>query len=72
MQMEFIKGCDLNSQIKWHNREVKKNAEFYLSEVVCALGHLHGMNVVYRDLKSEHVMIDETGHCKLIDFGFSK
>lgn len=45
---------------------------FYIAEVLCALSHLHSLNVVYRDLKSEHVMIDETGHCKLIDLGFAK
>ena len=46
--------------------------KFYASEVICALKHLHSLNIVFRDLKSEHVMIDQTGHCKLIDMGFAK
>lgn len=46
--------------------------KFYAAEVICALQHLHGCNIVFRDLKSEHVMIDQTGHCKLIDMGFAK
>jgi protein kinase X len=56
-----------------YNRKlVRQNVSFYVAEVVCALRHLHAANVIYRDLKSEHVMIDSTGHCKLIDLGFAK
>lgn len=72
MQIEFIKGCDLLSQIRANNRNVKANMQFYIAEVICALLHLHDCNIIYRDLKSEHVMIDQTGHCKLIDMGFAK
>lgn len=46
--------------------------QFYTAEVICALEHLHSNLIVYRDLKPEHVMIDQDGHCKLVDFGFAK
>ena len=45
---------------------------FYLAEVLCAIEHLHENLIVYRDLKSEHVMIDSEGHCRLVDYGFAK
>jgi len=33
---------------------------------------LHSLNIAYRDLKPENILIDSEGHCRLIDFGFSK
>ena len=47
-------------------------AKFYLSEIVCALEYLHDRDIVYRDLKTENVMLDSEGHVRLIDFGLSK
>jgi hypothetical protein len=45
---------------------------FYLSEIACALEYLHDRDIIYRDLKTENVMLDSEGHVRLIDFGLSK
>ena len=72
IQMDLVQGCDLLSRIQSNEHKVKTNMEFYTAEVLCALEHLHSNSIVYRDLKPEHVMIDNQGHCKLVDFGFAK
>ena len=51
---------------------MEDSARFYLCQIVCALEYLHSMDIVYRDLKTENIMLDEDGNIKLIDFGLSK
>ena len=70
--MDFVKGCDLLSRIRGNELKVRNNMYFYAAEVMCALEHLHQHLIVYRDLKPEHVMINDEGHIKLVDFGFAK
>jgi serine/threonine protein kinase len=78
--LEYLPGQDLFWILKnEHNLQLGKIGlkrrdwvTYYSSEIVVALETLHTMHVIYRDLKPENVMIDKTGHIKLIDFGFAK
>lgn len=45
---------------------------FYAAEILLALEYLHGVDILYRDLKTENVILDWKGHVRLTDFGFAK
>jgi len=69
---EFCCGGELFRRMEFERLMLEKDAIFYLSEIVIALEYLHSKAIVYRDLKTENVMLDKEGHVKLIDFGLSK
>ena len=41
-------------------------------ETLSALGHLHSVGIVYRDLKPDNVLVRSDGHTVIADFGISK
>jgi len=45
---------------------------FVAAQVVLALDYLNNLEVVYRDLKPENMVVDHRGNTKLIDLGFAK
>ncbi|KAL7662635.1 Serine/threonine-protein kinase psk1 [[Candida] zeylanoides] len=45
---------------------------FYAAQMALALRHLHGLGIVYRDLKPENCLLNAEGHLVLTDFGLSK
>uniref|UniRef100_A0A8C9H7A3 Non-specific serine/threonine protein kinase n=1 Tax=Piliocolobus tephrosceles TaxID=591936 RepID=A0A8C9H7A3_9PRIM len=70
--LEYCPGGELFfhlSKVRFVN---EKSAKFYMCEIILALQYLHELNIIYRDLKPENVLIDEQGHIKLTDFGLSK
>lgn len=48
------------------------DATFYASCVTSVLEYVHSLDVVYRDLKPENLLLDEKGFLKVCDFGFAK
>jgi hypothetical protein len=70
--MDYVPGGELFEYIRRAGRFAEHEARFFAAEIVEALTHLHAFSIMYRDLKPENVLLDTTGHIKLIDFGFAK
>ena len=57
--MDFIGGGDLYGHMAASRRLPEDRARFYASEIVLALEYLHDMDIIYRDLKPENVLLCE-------------
>ncbi|KAL4801471.1 kinase-like domain-containing protein [Aspergillus unguis] len=72
MVMDFVEGGELFSLLRKSQRFPNPVAKFYAAEVTLALEYLHSLNIIYRDLKPENLLLDRHGHLKITDFGFAK
>ncbi|KJE91718.1 AGC protein kinase, variant [Capsaspora owczarzaki ATCC 30864] len=72
MVLEYAIGGELFTLLKLSHRFSQPMATFYIAEIVLALGYLHSLDIVYRDLKPENVLLDGRGHIKLADMGFAR
>lgn len=71
--LEYAQGGELFLHLTQQTMLPETWAVFYLAELVLALSHLHlNVGVIYRDLKPENCLLDNSGHLLLTDFGLSK
>lgn len=67
--LEYASNGDLHSLLKKNGSLDHDSARFVVGEVIAALASIHELGLVYGDLKPENIVITETGHIKLTDFG---
>ena len=72
MVLEFLAGGELFSLLARERRLKEDAASFYAAQVMLAFSYLHNLNIIYRDLKPENLLIDNKGFMKIVDFGFAK
>lgn len=71
--MDLMSGGDL----KFHIYDLGKRGlrmervVYYAAQITSGILHLHSMDIVYRDMKPENVLLDAKGQCRLSDFGLA-
>ncbi|XP_014233226.1 serine/threonine-protein kinase Genghis Khan isoform X1 [Trichogramma pretiosum] len=68
--MDYYCGGDLLTLLsKFEDRLPEDMARFYIAEMVLAIGSIHDLKYVHRDIKPDNVLLDANGHIRLADFG---
>ena len=71
-QFSCFGADELFSLLRKSQRFPNPVAKFYAAEVALAINYLHSLDIIYRDLKPENLLLDRHGHIKITDFGFAK
>ncbi|KNZ46883.1 AGC protein kinase [Puccinia sorghi] len=69
--LEYVAGGNLYQHVLTHGPLGEPQTRLYAAELACALDHLHSRGIIFRDLKSENILLANDGHLKITDFGLS-
>ena len=72
MYTEYMVCGDLMETISKFGKLSVDHAKFYAAHVISSLDYVHQKGLIYRDIKPENVLMQQSGYLKLADFGFVK
>mmetsp|Transcript_17787 Transcript_17787/g.21594 ORF Transcript_17787/g.21594 Transcript_17787/m.21594 type:complete len:501 (+) Transcript_17787:444-1946(+) len=72
MIFDFFNGGELFHYLSKYGKFGEERSRLYAAEIALGLEHIHSMNIIYRDLKPENLLLDADGHIRITDFGLSK
>lgn len=72
--LEYVPGGTIGSIYRTpdHGRFEENLIKYFTGQILQGLEYLHSNNVQHRDLKSDNILVDANGVCKISDFGISK
>lgn len=70
--LDYCAGGELFFHLGKVGRFPEPRAKFYTAQITLALEYMHSLNIIYRDLKPENVLLDDRGNIRITDFGLSK
>ncbi|KAG5892006.1 hypothetical protein JTB14_024447 [Gonioctena quinquepunctata] len=70
--LDYVAGGELFTHLYQREHFTEDEVRIYIGEIILALEHLHALGIIYRDIKLENILVDESGHIVLTDFGLSK
>ncbi|KAJ1932292.1 hypothetical protein EC988_009505 [Linderina pennispora] len=72
MFLEYVPGGTVHSLVQQHGPLPEPVVHSFLRQIVAGLQYLHDRGILHRDIKGPNILVDETGTCKISDFGISR
>ncbi|KAF8078698.1 kinase-like domain-containing protein [Lyophyllum atratum] len=70
--LEYVPGGTISSCLQNHGRFSEEVTKSFARQMLQGLEYLHCMGILHRDLKSDNILVEPSGVCKISDFGISK
>ncbi len=70
--MRLVRGGSLEELLAQHRVLDLHRATAILKEVAAALDYAHARNIVHRDIKPANILMGDTGHASVADFGIAR
>ena len=70
--LEYHPIGDLAQLILKRRKITRTLTRFYAREIISVLEYFQKHNIVHRDMKPDNILIDQSFHCKIWDFGAAK
>ena len=70
--LDVCLGGELFTILRGRRYFNEPTARFFAASVVEGFAYMHSLNIIYRDLKPENLVLDSKGYLKIADFGFAK
>lgn len=69
--LDLMTGGDLGFHLQRKGTFSPEETLYFSARIVAGIAALHSINIVYRDLKPENVLMDENGNTKISDLGLA-
>ncbi|KAF8905505.1 kinase-like domain-containing protein [Gymnopilus junonius] len=70
--LQYVSGGTIGTCLSQYGKFNEQVTKQFTAQILDGLVYLHDRGIIHRDLKSDNILVEESGVCKLSDFGISK
>ncbi|KAF9015086.1 kinase-like domain-containing protein, partial [Cyathus striatus] len=70
--LEYVPGGTIASCLRKYGKFDESISKSFTAQILNGLEYLHSKQILHRDLKSDNILVEINGSCKISDFGISK
>jgi len=72
MFLEYVPGGSIAGCLRKHGKFDDQITRSFTGQILDGLEYLHGNGIIHRDLKTDNILVDPSGICKISGFGTTK